>query len=148
MSRILRTLALGGAIALAGAFATACSSDADVGLPAGGEPTAGGSPSGVEQTVATTPSVVGDDGPENADVTATSFRFEPSEISVAEGEDLRVANADATVDHTFTIEDEGIDEIIPAGDDASARAHLPAGTYTVICRFHVDQGMEATLEVG
>ena len=147
MRRIRRTWALGGAIALASAFASACSSDAEVGLPAGGGPTAGGSPSGVEQTVATTPSS-GDAGAANAEVTLTSFRFEPSEISIEAGEDLRVANEDATVDHTFTIEDQGVDEIVPAGEDASVRADLPSGTYTVICRFHVQQGMEATLEIG
>jgi plastocyanin len=128
----------------------ACSSDADVGLPAGGEPTAGGSPSGVQPTVAA--SATGSDGSDtstaNADVVATSFRFDPSTIEVGEGEDLTVVNGEETVDHTFTIEEEDLDEILPAGDEANVRADLPAGTYTVICRFHVDQGMEATLEVG
>jgi len=126
-----------------------CSSDADVGLPAGGEPTAGGSPSGVQPTIAA--SATGSEGPDggtaNADVVATSFRFDPSTIEVDEGDDLTVANGEETVDHTFTIEDEDVDEILPAGDEANVRADLPAGTYTVICRFHVDQGMEATLEV-
>jgi plastocyanin len=143
----MRTLALGGAIALVGVFAGACSSDADVGLPAGGEPTAGGSPSGVEQTASPTRSP-SDDGEDDADVTATSFEFQPADIAIEGGEDLRVANTDATVDHTFTIEGTEIDEIIPAGEDATVRADLQAGSYTVICRFHVEQGMEATLEVG
>jgi plastocyanin len=147
MSRTVKTFVLGGTIALVGVFAGACSSDADVGLPAGGEPTAGGSPSGVEQTASPTTSA-SDDGAGNADVTATSFEFQPAEITVEQGEDLRVANIDATVDHTFTIEGTEIDEIIPAGEDATVRADLQAGSYTVICRFHAEQGMEASLEVG
>ncbi|HSL10623.1 MAG TPA: cupredoxin domain-containing protein [Actinomycetota bacterium] len=145
MSRIVRRWALGSAIALVGAFGTACSSDADVGLPAGGEPTAGGEPSGVAPTVAATPSP---GGGSNADVTAMSFSFEPSDISVGRSEELLIVNTDATVDHTFTIEGEGVDEIIPAGGEVTITPDLPTGTYTVICRFHVDQGMEATLEVG
>ena len=58
-----------------------------------------------------------------------------------------MVNGDETVDHTFTIEEEDVDEIVPAGGDAEVRTDLSAGTYTVICRFHVDQGMRATLEV-
>ena len=100
----------------------ACSTGGDVALPAGGGPTAGGSPSeGVQPTVAE--SAAGSGSPDGA------------------------TNADETVDHTFTIEDEDVDEILPAGGDAEVRTDLSAGTYTVICRFHVDQGMRATLEV-
>jgi len=130
----------------------ACSSDADVGLPQGGEPTPGGSLSpGVQPTVADEPTV--DDDPKGggdggADVTARSFAFEPAPITVPTGEDLTVANADETVDHTFTIDGEDVDEILTAGEEITVALDLPAGSYTVICRFHEDQGMQATLEVG
>jgi plastocyanin len=137
------------ALAVLVAACAACSTGGDVALPAGGGPTAGGSPSeGVQPTVAEFPAgAESPDGATNADVTAESFAFDPATIEVEEGDDIAVVNADETVDHTFTIEEEDVDEILPAGGEADVRADLPAGTYTVICRFHVDQGMEATLDV-
>ena len=139
-------------LAIVLAAGAACSSEADVGLPQGGEPTAGGSPSGVQPTVADEPTV--DDDPNggggggDADVTARSFAFEPATITVPTVEDLTVANADETVDHTFTIDGEDVDEILAAGNEITVAIDLPAGSYTVICRFHEGQGMRATLEVG
>jgi plastocyanin len=49
--------------------------------------------------------------------------------------------------HTFTVEDETVDVEVAAGETVTETIDLAPGTYTLFCRFHRAQGMEATLTV-
>lgn len=141
------------AVAALAALMVACGGEEvvnDPALPGAGGPTAGGSPTGVQPTVAESPTDVDEDdggagGGGDADVTARNLDYEPRQVRVEAGDDITIANEDATVDHTFTIEDQDVDEIVPAGDEIEVRVDLDAGTYTAICRFH--DGMSVEVEV-
>jgi plastocyanin len=152
MARTWRTYAAVAVIAVATVACGGAADDVnDPALPGAGAPTAGGSPSGVQATVAESPTDVGDDDDDgsddadDADVTARNLAYEPAQVRVEAGDDLEVENADTTVDHTFTIEGEDIDEIVPAGDEIEVTLDLDPGTYTAICRFH--DGMRVSVEI-
>ena len=139
------------AVVALSAAATACGDDGgvvnDPARAGAGGPTAGGSPSGVQPTVVESPTDTGDDGVSagDADVVARNLAYTPTQVLVDAGGDLTIANADTTVDHTFTIEDGGVDEIVAAGGEIEIVVDLDAGTYTAVCRFHDD--MRVRLEV-
>ena len=52
-----------------------------------------------------------------------------------------------TVAHTFTIQGKGIDVVNQAGQSQKVKIDLAPGTYTFICNFHVNLGMQGTLTV-
>lgn len=77
-------------------------------------------------------------------VTMIDNEFEPSDPVVDEGSTLTLVN-DGEAAHTFTIDDEGIDEILESGAETSLEIALAAGEYAFICSFHPE--MTGTLTV-
>jgi plastocyanin len=87
-------------------------------------------------------SPAGDGG--GADLTIVDFGFSPAELAVSEGQTLTVTNIGET-SHTFTTDDEAIDETIGAGEtvDIPLTGVASGGFH---CRFHSQ--MTGTLTVG
>lgn len=94
-------------------------------------------------------SVAVDGAPEVA-VTARSFAFEPSELTVTAGEPVNIALTSTDLLHDFIVE--GEDFHLAADRDETVTGALTLdepGTYTVYCSVagHREAGMEATLTV-
>jgi heme/copper-type cytochrome/quinol oxidase subunit 2 len=84
-------------------------------------------------------------------VSATSFRFQPSEIHVRTGEDVTIVLAASDVGHDFTIDELGVHVVATPGQPGRGGLHAPAspGRYTVYCSVagHRQAGMTASLVV-
>lgn len=115
---------LGGLFALT-LLAAACGGDEPT-------PDTGGSPSESAE------------GGGGADLTIVDFSFSPAELSVTEGQTITVTNIGES-SHTFTTDDEAIDETIGAGEtvDITLTGVASGGFH---CRFHSQ--MTGTLTVG
>jgi plastocyanin len=85
----------------------------------------------------------GDDGGGGADLTIVDFSFSPAELSVTDGQTITVANIGEN-SHTFTTDDETVDETIGAGEtlDIDLTGVASGGFH---CRFHSQ--MTGTLTV-
>jgi plastocyanin len=79
-----------------------------------------------------------------ADLTIVDFGFSPAELAVSEGQTITVTNIGEN-SHTFTTDDEAIDETIGAGEtvDIPLTGVASGGFH---CRFHSQ--MTGTLTVG
>ena len=94
-------------------------------------------------TTTESPSDAGDGGG-GADLPTVDFGFSPTELSVTEGQTISVANIGET-SHTFTTDDETIDETIPSGETVEITlTGVTSGGFH--CRFHPQ--MVGTLTVG
>jgi plastocyanin len=84
------------------------------------------------------------------EVTASSFAFDPDEITVEAGEDIAIVLSSDDTLHDFTVDDLDAHVAVDAGDtgEGGLRADEP-GTYTFYCSVpgHRDEGMEGTLIV-
>lgn len=99
----------------------------------------GGSPSESASDDVGSPSESG-----GADLTIVDFSFSPAELSVTEGQTITVTNIGET-SHTFTTDDDAIDETIGAGDTVEIElTGVSSGGF--VCRFHSQ--MTGTLTVG
>jgi plastocyanin len=90
------------------------------------------------------------EGAPEVEVTARSFAFEPSELTVTAGEPVNVALTSTDLLHDFVVE--GEDFHLAADRDETVTGALTIdepGTYTVYCSVagHREAGMEATLTV-
>jgi len=72
--------------------------------------------------------------------------YEPASMTLDAGQQVELVN-DGAAPHTFTIEGEGVDHDVPAGESATETIELEPGTYTVFCKYHREQGMEGTLTI-
>lgn len=86
-------------------------------------------------------------GPVGAEVEATNFAFDPTEVTIAEGEAVEMTNAGKTL-HNFTVDEEGITSgNVPSGQSATAdTSGLGPGSYDFYCSLH-RAAMQGTLEV-
>ncbi|HET6791199.1 MAG TPA: cupredoxin domain-containing protein [Actinomycetota bacterium] len=126
-----RWIRLLGAVFALALFATAC----------GGEEEPPADENG--GTTTESPSDAGDGGG-GADLTTVDFGFSPTELSVTEGQTISVTNIGET-SHTFTTDDEAIDETIPSGETVEITlTGVTSGGFH--CRFHPQ--MVGTLTVG
>lgn len=92
-------------------------------------------------------SEVSGDGP--TEVQAGNFFFEPTVLVGEPGQtvQVRVAN-DSDVAHTFTLQDQDVDEVLQSGQSATASVTMPdSGQLVFVCRFHIPQGMLGALDV-
>ena len=102
----------------------------------------GGSPAeSPSESLAESPSEGGGGG---ADLTIVDFAFSPADLSVTEGQTIEVTNIGET-SHTFTTDDDAIDETIGAGETVEIDL-TGATTGGFHCRFHSQ--MVGTLTVG
>lgn len=90
------------------------------------------------------------DGAREIEVTASSFEFEPDEITVTAGEDVAVVLTSTDLLHDFTVD--GLDVHVAADVDETVAGGLRAdepGQYTYYCTVpgHREAGMEGTLIV-
>jgi plastocyanin len=109
---------------------TACGGDEPEGQPVDGEEAEAPSES---------PSESG-----GADLTIVDFSFSPAELSVTEAQTITVTNIGET-SHTFTTDDDAIDETIGAGETLEITlSGVSSGGFH--CRFHTQ--MTGTLTVG
>ena len=84
------------------------------------------------------------DGGGGADLTIVDFAFSPADLSVTEGQTITVTNIGEN-SHTFTTEDDAIDETIGVGDTLEITlTGVTTGGFH--CRFHSQ--MVGTLTVG
>ncbi len=89
-------------------------------------------------------SPAGEGGGGGADLTIVDFGFSPAELAVSDGQTITVTNIGEN-SHTFTTDDEAIDETIGAGEtvDIPLTGVASGGFH---CRFHSQ--MTGTLTVG
>lgn len=89
-------------------------------------------------------------GARRIEVTATSFEFDPKEITVTAGEDIAVVLTSEDLLHDFTIDelDAHVTSDVEETSEGGLRAEEP-GRYTYYCSVpgHRDAGMEGTLIV-
>jgi plastocyanin len=90
------------------------------------------------------------EGARRVDVEATSFEFDPDEITVTAGEDITIALTAQDILHDFTIDE--LDAHVSADKGETAEGGLRAeepGRYTYYCSVagHREAGMEGTLIV-
>lgn len=90
------------------------------------------------------------DGARRIEVTATSFEFDPDEITVTVGEDVAIVLTSEDLLHDFTIDE--LDAHVAADADETNEGGLRAddpGRYTYYCTVagHRAAGMEGTLVV-
>jgi plastocyanin len=84
------------------------------------------------------------DGGGGADLTIVDFGFSPTDLSVTEGQTISISNIGET-SHTFTTEDEAIDQEIGPGETVEVTlTGVSSGGF--LCRFHPQ--MVGTLTVG
>ena len=78
-----------------------------------------------------------------ADLTIVDFGFSPTELSVTEGQTITITNT-GDVSHTFTTDDDAIDQTISAGEtvEVTLTGATSGGFH---CRFHTQ--MTGTLTV-
>lgn len=118
-----RWMRLLGAVFALTLLATACGGDEETPPDQNG-----GSPS---ESPAESPS---DGGGGGADLTIVDFSFSPADLSVTEGQTIEVTNIGET-SHTFTTDDDAIDETIGAGE--TVEIDLTGATSGGFhCRFH------------
>jgi plastocyanin len=72
--------------------------------------------------------------------------FEPGTLAVTSGATVEVTN-DGEAPHNITVEGQGIDEDVEAGQSTSVTFDLEPGDYTMFCEYHRGAGMEGTLTV-
>lgn len=90
------------------------------------------------------------DGAREIEVTATSFAFDPEEITVQAGEDVTIVLTADDILHDFTVEDAEGHVAADAGETASGGLRIDEpGSYTFYCSVegHREAGMEGTLIV-
>jgi plastocyanin len=80
------------------------------------------------------------------------FYFGPTYVHGAPGQTVKIElENEGEVDHTFTIDDQSIDETVPPGESATVEVTLPSdGNLAFYCRLHRGQGMQGAfyLEAG
>jgi plastocyanin len=93
----------------------------------------GGQEGGATETETETESPA-DGGGGGADLTIADFHFSPSNLRVGDGDTITVTNIGDT-SHTFTTEDEAIDETIAPGEEIEVAIEGVA-SQGFHCRFH------------
>ena len=82
------------------------------------------------------------------DIEADNYYFEPSVITGKPGEKVTVTiENEGSTEHNFSIESQGVDEDIEAGEDTTVTVTMPSsGTVSFFCEYHKSQGMAGELK--
>ncbi len=109
-------------------------------------------PATTATTTETATGPTGEEGGAAAGATAvgmTEYAFDPSDLSVSEGDSVEVSN-DGELPHNLTVDGEDVatDDIDPGGSE-ELTVDLAPGDYDFVCTIgdHAAQGMEGTLTV-
>jgi cytochrome c oxidase subunit 2 len=90
------------------------------------------------------------EGARRVEVTATSFAFDPDEITITAGEDIAIVLTSDDVEHDFTVDelDAHVSAEVDETEEGGLRSEEP-GEYTYYCTVsgHREAGMEGTLIV-
>jgi plastocyanin len=70
--------------------------------------------------------------------------FDPASVT-ANGE-VRLVNEGEAL-HNLTVEGEGVDFDVQPGQTKTESLGLDPGSYTILCKYHAQQGMEGTLTI-
>jgi plastocyanin len=116
----------------------------------------GGDDDDEETEPAPTPAATGATGAEGAaagggatSVSMTEFAFDPSQLTLSEGDTIEVTN-DGELPHNFTVEEENLATAdLDGGASEELTVDIPPGEYEFICTIadHEEQGMTGTLTV-
>ena len=89
------------------------------------------------------------DGSGAVTLDAGDFFFSPTELTADPGQTLTVTVSNkGAAEHTFTIDDLGVDEVLKAGEEKAINvAADQAGAFEFYCRFHRSK-MTGTLTIG
>ena len=89
-------------------------------------------------------------GESEARLEADDFYFEPTVLVGTAGQRLTIeVENEGSATHTFTIDEQGIDEELSPGGSATVTVTFPdSGQLVFYCRFHRGQGMLGALQVG
>jgi plastocyanin len=102
------------------------------------------SDSGDEPSPTATDAESGDLTPGSAAINIVDLTFEPTTLTVAAGStEIAITNAD-TVDHTFTLDDDSVDQPVAAGENVTVTVDLSASV-GFHCSIH--PSMTGTLQV-
>jgi len=84
-------------------------------------------------------------------IDSTEFRFDPNTITVKVGQPVRVLVTNTgALEHTFTINDLGVDEPTPIGQTVTVEfTPTQSGTFELVCTVpgHKEAGMVGTVTV-
>ena len=83
------------------------------------------------------------------EVELDDFYFEPTVLKGKAGEkvELELTN-EGTVEHSFTVESQGIDKDLEPGDEGEVMVTIPkSGMVSFFCKYHKSEGMAGALAV-
>ncbi len=94
----------------------------------------------------------GSGGGEQVEITATEFKFDPSEVTTGAGEVTFTLRNDGSAEHNLEVEGNGVEEVsdtIGGGESTELAVDLKPGTYEIYCAIddHKGLGMEGELTV-
>jgi plastocyanin len=98
---------------------------------------------GGEPTGATGATGATEGGGEGTSISIAGFAFNPSTITVSGPTEVTISNNDSAP-HTFTLDDESVDEEIGPGESVTVTVDVSAST-GFFCRFHGN--MQGSVEV-
>lgn len=78
---------------------------------------------------------------------AKDISFTPTELELEAGDAVIEVENTGQLLHNLTIEDLDIDQDVAGGESIEVPVSAEAGTYTFVCKYHVDQ-MTGTITVG
>ena len=91
-------------------------------------------------------------GGEAVEISATEYKFDPSEVTAKAGEVTFTLQNDGSAEHNLEVEGNGIEEVsdtIGGGQSTELAVDLKPGTYEMYCAIdgHKDLGMEGEITV-
>jgi len=83
------------------------------------------------------------------EVELDDFYFKPTVLQGKPGEQVKLElKNESKVEHTFTIDSQGIDQDLQPGDEAEVTVTIPkSGAVSFYCKFHKSSGMAGALAV-
>lgn len=82
------------------------------------------------------------------EVEMDDYYFSPKVIKGKPGDKITLElKNEGKTDHNFTVDDQGIDQNVAAGDEAEVDVTIPkSGSVSFYCKFHKSQGMTGMLQ--
>ena len=107
----------------------------------------GGTPYGGSSSKSTPTSAPVSGSATTISLSAKDFAFTPTALTVPSGGGTVKFSNTGSVEHNFTVDGQGVSKDAEAGESATVKVDLPAGSYKFHCKYHPTQ-MTGTLTVG